>query len=562
MTPLQVALYARVSSEQQADAGTIASQLAALHTRITADGLALADALTFTDEGYSGATLQRPALEQLRDRMAAGEIDRLYVHCPDRLARNYAHQAVLLEEFGRAGVEVCFLDHAGDGSPEEHLLRQVQGVIAEYERAKFLERSRRGKRYAAQAGRVSVLGNAPYGYRYVPGVEGGAARFEVALEEARVVRQVFAWVGQERCTLSEVARRLEAAGVRTRTGKATWEHKTIWDMLRNPAYIGQAAFGRTRKTPLQPRLRAPRGRPALSRRGYSLREVPEEEWIRIPVPALVDEALFAAVREQLSENQRRACIPLKGSRYLLQGLLVCAQCGYAYCGRTNDARNAYYRCSGADVSRSGGTRLCWNKEVRMDQLDQAVWEEVCRLLEEPERLEQEYRQRLHPSQDPDEVRTLEAQIAKVQRGITRLIDGYTEGLLDKEEFEPRITHLRERLQHLEQQVHELRTLTHEDEEVRLVLSRFEVFAARVRDGLAQVDWTTRRELIRMLVRRVEIDQEQVRVVFRVSPTTPPPPRSEGGDRTGIPDLQPHGERVHSGRLHGDMGTARLQQPVA
>jgi site-specific DNA recombinase len=165
----------------------------------------------------------------------------------------------------------------------------------------------------------------------------------------------------------------------------------------------------------------------------------------------------------------------------------------------------------------------------MDRLDQAVWEEVCRLLEEPGRLEQEYRQRLQPARDPDEVRTLEAQVAKLQRGITRLIDGYAEGLLDKEEFEPRILHLRERLQHLEQQARELRTLTHEEEELRLVLSRFEVFAARVRDGLAQADWTTRRELIRLLVRRVEIDQEQVRVVFRVSPPNPNPPHSDSGD---------------------------------
>jgi site-specific DNA recombinase len=549
MTTIQVALYARVSSEQQADAGTIASQLAALRTRITADGLGVPDARTVVDEGYRGATLQRPALERLRDTAAAGQIDRLYVHCPDRLARNYAYQAVLLGEFQRVGVEVRFLDHRGDGSPEDQLLLQVQGVIAEYERAKFLERSRRGKRYAAQAGRVSVLGNAPYGYRYVSGLEGSPARFEVVLEEARVVRQVFAWVAQDRCPLSEVARRLEAAGIRTRTGKAAWAHKTIWDMLRNPTYIGQAVFGRTRKAPLQPRLRAPRGRPALSRRGYSLCDVPEEEWIRIPVPALVDEALFAAAREQLHENQRRACIPAKGSRYLLQGLLVCAQCGYAYCGRTNDERNAYYRCSGADPGRSGGTRLCWNKEVRMDRLDQVVWEEVCRLLEEPERLEEEYRQHLHPSQDPQEVRTLETHTVKLRRGITRLIDGYAEGLLDKEEFEPRITQLRQRLQHLEQQLREIKDLTREDEEVRLLLSHFEVFAARVRDGLAQADWTSRREIIRLLVKRVEIDKEQVRVVFRVNPT--PPPSAPGSRDQHGPDTansQPHGERVLAARV--------------
>jgi site-specific DNA recombinase len=151
--------------------------------------------------------------------------------------------------------------------------------------------------------------------------------------------------------------------------------------------------------------------------------MPPEGWICIPVPPLVDAALFAAVGDQLRENQRRAHIPVKGSHYLLQGVLVCAHCGYAYCGRTNDARNAYYRCSSSDTSRFGGTRLCYNKEVRLDQLDQAVWAEVCRLLEAPERLEQEYRARLQPPRDPDELRRVDAQTGKVRRGIARLIDG-------------------------------------------------------------------------------------------------------------------------------------------
>jgi len=164
-------------------------------------------------------------------------------------------------------------------------------------------------------------------------------------------------------------------------------------MLRNPADIGEAAFGKTRWTPVSPRRLPPRGRPAQSRRGYSGKDAPQEEWITIPVPALVNPALFEAAQEQLEENRRRARIPEKGSRYLLQGLLVCAKCGYAYHGRTNDERNAYYGCSGAmSLPRFGGQRWCWNKEVRMDQTNAAVWQEICRLLEEPERLEQEYRQ--------------------------------------------------------------------------------------------------------------------------------------------------------------------------
>jgi site-specific DNA recombinase len=236
MHTTQVAIYARVSSEQPAEAQTIASQVAALRERVAAEGLAVPEAMQFLDDGYSGATLIRPALERLRDVIAAGAVDRLYVHSPDRLARKYAYQVVLVEEFRRAGVEVIFLNRALGQSPEDDLLLQVQGMIAEYERAKIIERHRRGKRHAAHVGAVNVLSGAPYGYRYVPKYEGGGqARYEIIPDEARVVRQVFTWVGGDRLTIGEVCRRLTQAGERTRTGKPVWDRSVVWGILKNPA---------------------------------------------------------------------------------------------------------------------------------------------------------------------------------------------------------------------------------------------------------------------------------------------------------------------------------------
>ena len=173
MNTTHPAIYARVSSEQQATTHTIASQVAALQERVATDGLALSEMMQFLDEGYSGGTLVRPALERLRDLVAAGAVDRLYVHSPDRLARKYAYQVLLVEEFQRMGVEVIFLNRALGRSPEDDLLLQVQGMMAEYERAKIVERHRRGKLHAARAGAVNVLSGAPYGYRYVPKYAGG-----------------------------------------------------------------------------------------------------------------------------------------------------------------------------------------------------------------------------------------------------------------------------------------------------------------------------------------------------------------------------------------------------
>jgi site-specific DNA recombinase len=328
MNPTQVAIYARVSSEQQAEAHTVASQVAAVRERVAADGFTVSEAMQFLEEGYSGATLVRPALERLRDVIAAGSVDRLSVHSPDRLARKYAYQVLLVDAFRRAGVEVIFLNRALGQSPEDDLLLHVQGMIAEYERAKIIERHRRGKRHAAHVGAVNVLSGAPYGYRYVTKYEGGGqARYEILPDEACVVRQVFTWVGCDRLTIGEVCRRLTRAGEVTRTGKTVWDRSVVWGLLKNPAYQGTAAFGKTRLEPLRPRLRAQRHRPVQPRRAVSVSDVPPADWITIPVPALVEPAVFAAVQEQLQENKRHARQSRRGALYLLQGVLQCQHCG-------------------------------------------------------------------------------------------------------------------------------------------------------------------------------------------------------------------------------------------
>jgi site-specific DNA recombinase len=196
-----------VSGERQKEEQTIESQWLLCSERIKQDGCKLLPELAFVDDGYSGATLIRPAIERLRDHVALQGLDRLYVLCPDRLARKYAYQVLLIEEFQRAGVDVVFLTREISQSPEDNLLLQMQGMIAEYERAKIIERTRRGKRYAAQSGDVAVLLGAPYGYRYVSKQDGdGQARYEIIPEQARVVQQIFHWVGIERASIGECRR--------------------------------------------------------------------------------------------------------------------------------------------------------------------------------------------------------------------------------------------------------------------------------------------------------------------------------------------------------------------
>jgi site-specific DNA recombinase len=537
---LRVAIYARVSGEQQAKEDTIASQLEALSQRIAGDALECDPELRFVDDGYSGSILTRPGLERLRDQAAAGAIDRLYMLDPDRLSRKYAYQVLILEELTRCGVEVVFLRNPVGRGPEADLLLQVQGMIAEYERAKIMERCRRGKQHAARRGSVNVLSGAPYGYRYVGKHEGdGEARYQVVAEEARVVRKIFEWVGQERCSIGEVCRRLRREGIPSRTGKPAWDRSVVWATLRNPAYRGTAAFGKTRAGEFKPqRLRPQRGRPEQPRRPISRVDTASDDQIFIDVPGLVSEDLFGAVQAQLEENrQRRRDRPGRGS-YLLQGLVVCKRCGYGCYGKPTSRASAkgegkvpyaYYRCTGSDAYRFGGQRLCWNKQIRTDMLDAAVWDDVRRLLSEPERVRREYERRLEGAQTGpnQEVEHLTKLVANVKKMISRLIDAYGEGLLDKSEFEPRISAARARLAKLEAEHRQRIGEAAQEAELRLVIVQLEEFARRVSQGLQEPDWDTRREIVRALVKKVEVDEQEVRIVYRVSPSP-----FEGGPRQG------------------------------
>jgi site-specific DNA recombinase len=400
MTTIRAAFYARVSGEQQAAAHTIESQIAALSERGRSDGMPVPPERQFVDDGYSGATLIRPALDRLRDLVNIGAIDRIYVHSPDRLARNYAYQVLLLDEWRRRDVEVVFLNRPLGQSPEDDLLLQVQGIVAEYERAKIMERSRRGKKHAAQRGSLNVMSGAPFGHRYVSVREGeGQARFEPVAEQVRVVQQIFSWIGRDRCSLAEVCRRLHKASTPTATGKPIWSRQAVWHVLQNSAYMGQAAYGKTHMMPRgkNSRLRAARGHPTEPRRTKAPKPADRKEWAFLAVPALVDEALFHAAHAQLDENRSRARQGRRRPGYLLQGLTCCAKCRYTYYGKTLRQVGAgrqmrdffYYRCGGSDGYRFGGERICSNTQVQGNILETAVWSEVSNLLMNPQRVELE-----------------------------------------------------------------------------------------------------------------------------------------------------------------------------
>ena len=522
------ALYARVSSEKQVEANTITSQIEALKARIIKDGLPLLKEYQFIDNGYSGSNLIRPALEKLRDQVAAGTIDKIYIHSPDRLSRKYTYQMILIEEFEKFGVEVIFLNFQSDNNPESNLLLQMQGMIAEYERSKIMERHRRGKIHAAKSGSINAISVAAYGYRYIDKhTNGGQASFDIIEEEAEIVRKIFNWIAKERWTIGEVSRRLQKDKVITKTGKTYWDRGTIYYMLKNPAYKGQAAFGRKKTGIKLQTIRPRKDSSEHPKNNFSRYAVEKENWIYIPVPAIVDENIFDAVQEQLEENKKRARINHQGVTYLLQGLLVCQKCSRAYCGSKSIRRNIIiedsiylsYRCTGIDASRFGGTKMCNSKTIGANVLESIVWEEVKKLLKNPQRIVDEYQRRLTIAEQSPLDHTyasIEKKKIKLEKGISLLIDSYAQQYIIKDEFEPRIKTMRQNLKVIQEQQKKLMEQKILTKEMELIINNLENFVRGIDSKLDNLDWHSKRDIIRRVVKRIEIGDEKINIVYKVT----------------------------------------------
>src|SRR6201998_1625950 len=433
-------IYARVSSDKQREEHTIASQTAALRVFAQERGFSVPDEWVIEDEGCSGATLVRPGLERVRDLVAEGQVDAVLVHSPDRLSRKYAYQVLLLDEFARNNVQTMFVKAPQTATPEDQLLLQFQGMIAEYERAQILERSRRGKRHRAMQGVVNVLCGAPYGYRYIRKSDQGPAAYEIIEAEAAVVRMIYEHYTVRSLSIGGITRLLNAQSVPTRKRVSRWERSVVWAILRNPAYKGTACFNKTKLAPRQRITRPIRLRGGAAQRESAKQDRPREEWIEIPVPAIITEECFVLAQERLHANKvnapRRTVTPS-----VVQGVVAWRKCGYALyrtSTRTSARKIYYYRCLGSDRGRYLGGAVCNSRLVRQDLLDELVWREVVNLLENPSLIQGELDRRLSVARDANPTKqreeVLRRELARVQKSMDRLMTAYQEDLLSLEDL--------------------------------------------------------------------------------------------------------------------------------
>jgi site-specific DNA recombinase len=555
------AIYARVSSARQKKDETIGSQTAALREHAHREGLDVPAEWVFEDEGHSGATLIRPALERLRDVVAGVGVDVVLCYSPDRLARKFAYQALLIEEFTRAGTKVVFVQGPRGDSPEDQLLVQFQGMFAEYEKAQILERYRRGKTYRAKTGSINVLSGAPFGYRYIRKNEHAGAAYEICEHEAVLVAELFRRYADDGASIAGLTRWLSESGVLTSTGKHRWDRSVIWGMLRNPAYAGRAVFGKTQVVHESPGLnRVARLQGRSVPRASKTTARPRDQWTEIPVPALVSEDTFDRVTQRLADNKRFSTRNSKNPS-LLQGMAACAGCGYGYyrtSTRTTNKKIYYYRCLGSDDYRYEGGRVCGNKPVRADYLDTVVWDHITGLLADPTLIHTEIEKRLTTTRAADPVtqqrKRLNTALVKASRAVTGMIEAFGEQLITIDELRARMPDLRAREANLRNQIAALDGQLADRDAYLALAADLEGFLAHLHRKAETSTPDERRRVLRLLVKDVLIGPKKITIRHRIPMRERASTDAQPADTDTESDHQPHCP-VRWRRNHTTLGRA-------
>jgi site-specific DNA recombinase len=519
---MRVALYARVSTGRQQRTQTIEQQVAQLRTYVAAQqGWCLGEEHIFRDDGHSGATLDRPGLDALRDHAARAAFDVVVICAPDRLARNFVHQMVVLEELRRRGVRVVFCDRPVSDDPHEQLVTQIRGAVAEYERTLIADRMRRGRLARLRSGQLLPWTRAPYGYRLHPERPRDPAALQIDPVAAVVVQELFADYAAGGVTLHALAARLTRRQVPTPTGKPVWRPNSVRQLLTNPAYKGQAASGRLRTTPARRRKSAlePVGR------GVSTRTHPPQEWITVPVPALVSGEQFDLVQQRLATNQRSARRSTTHP-YLVRGLVSCGRCRLSCGGVTrtaSDTRYRYYRCLGKRaVVSSGRLRCCPARFIPATQLDELVWADLCTVLARPELVAHALQRARSGAWVPEELRRRQATLQQVRAGVARqhqrLLEAYLTEVIDLAAFQRQDRTLGQQEADLLAREREVAAQSARLSEVSAIAQSTTAVLQRLRASLNQASFPQRRQLVELLIDRVIVTDSQVEIRY-VIPTT-------------------------------------------
>jgi len=520
---MKIALYARVSTNRQMQSQSIEQQLERLQEAVAKQSeWELTDEYIYRDDGYTGAKLNRPGLDRLRDAASMAAFELVLVTAPDRLARKYVHQVLLIEELHNLGCDIQFLERPmKDDDPHDQLLLQIRGAVAEYERNLIAERMRRGRQAKLRAGTLLPWTRAPYGYIMDPERPRDPSRVRIDPVKANLVRQIFAWFTDPETPVSLhwVVTQLTEQQIPTPRGGKRWNPSTIRGILRSSTYIGTAYSGRTRPVPARQRKSAllPVGR------GESVQPTPPEEWIAVSVPAIIDQEIFDAAQARLDKNKQMARRNNKSHDYLLRGLVSCGQCRLSSTGRTQ-GKYHYYTCRGrSDVLRAARDDRCTARYAPSQALDELVWQDLCRIVASPDMITHELERAQAGEWLPQALQakrnTVRQTLARLERQQERLLEVYLAEIIMRDEFERKRQELVQTQNGLQQQLKQLEHKAKKQIETLTLANNIQEFCQRIQPTLDNLDFEQRRQLVELLIDRVIVDDEKIEIRY-VIPTSP------------------------------------------
>ena len=495
-----IATYARVSTSHQEEQQTIKNQVLSLKEFSQKNGHTIVE--EYVDDGWSGDILARPALDKLRQDAKNKVWEAILIYDPDRLARRYSYQELIMDELKEAGIEVLFVTVPSPKNSEDKILHGVRGLFAEYERAKISERFRLGKLRKVKEGHI-LVSEPRYGYDYIPKQNDKHGYYKINPEEARVVKMIFYWIADEGMTLRAVVRRLQKEGIKPRKSKrGVWSTSTLSTMLRNRAYIGEACWGSSYAVIPDKPLKEQKYKKVKK---TSRRKKPKEEWITIPVPPIITTELFDKARKQIEANFA-LCPRNKKNDYLLAGKISCA-CGRKRTGEGYANKpNLYYRCSDRVLSFPLPPK-CKEKGINAILADKLVWKKISELMSSPELMTAQVNRWFKERQAKSkgalvDIDAQKRQIEKLKKQEERYNKAYGVGVFDLGQLKSYTVPIREKINQIESQITKARSRGNQKQLTMPNKQEMKKFANKAKGALQGLDFTTKRSIILNTIEKI------------------------------------------------------------
>lgn len=504
-----IAAYARVSTARQEEEGTIETQLSAVREFAQKNDYTIAK--EYIDDGWSGDILGRPQLDKLREDVKGKLWEAVLIYDPDRLARRYSYQELLMDELAEAGIEVLFVTTPAPKNGEEKILHGVKGLFAEYERAKITERFRLGKLRKVKEGHV-LTSEAPYGLRYIPKKDGVHGHYKINEAEIENLQKIFQ-LADEGLTVRKIVLKLKELGIRPRKSKrGVWSTSTLAHTLHNRTYVGEAHYRKSYAVVPENPISTEKYK-KMKKTSRKIR--PEDEWIKIPVPPILDQGLFLRVQEKMRANFELAKRNRK-NEYLLAGKTWC-MCGHRQTGEgPQHGKYLYYRC----ISRVKSFPLpsqCPERGINARIADELVWKKMMSLMSSPELLRNQARRWIEGRKKKildsvGDTGSIEKEIAKLKSEEDRYNRAYGAGLFLIEKLREYTMPVRERIAALERQLIEIRSSQNTEYVAELPdAGEIEVFARVATKTLQNLNFEAKRAIVMSTVEKIIGTQSELKV---------------------------------------------------